>query len=197
MAEETERAEERAASREAAADAREAAAAAGYERAEERAAIREASSDARAEEMASVLPGIQAALDGLNQTMGSLIERLDVVGAANEEIGAWRKRATVVFTAAVFLLVVGGIASSWALWEATTTADDAIEDFAAAEAERAETARLENCARIRDAFDLYTQALIASAAEPEVPRSPEEQEAFDARVADFETEVRETLGTCS
>ncbi len=193
---ETERAEERAAVREAASDARDTAAAAAVERAGERAAVREATADARAEELASVLPGIQAALDGLNRTMESLIEGLDVVGKSNKEIGHWRKRATVAFVATVVLLVVGGIASSWALWAATRTADETTKDFAAQMAHEAERARLENCIATREAFTLYTDALV-SASTPTTPRTPEETQAFDAKVAAFRASVNATLGTCS
>lgn len=162
MADETERAEERAAVREAAADAREIAAVAAVERAEERAAVREASADSRAQEMASVLPGIQAALDGLNQTMASLIERLDVAGTSNEEIGRWRKRATVAFVSTVALLVVGGIISSWAFWEAIRPRDETVKDFARTEVAQADRARVENCLAVQDAFGLYTDALTAA-----------------------------------
>ena len=45
-------------------------------------------------------------------------------------------------------------------------------------------ARKANCDRVSHAFEAYTQALIDSST-PDVPRTPDEQERFDGRVALF------------
>lgn len=56
-------------------------------------------------------------------------------------------------------------------------------------------AREENCARVATAFDVFTDVLIATAAENE--RTPEERTDFEATAALFRARVHDALEECS
>lgn len=57
-------------------------------------------------------------------------------------------------------------------------------------------ARQENCDHVREAFDEYTEALIG-AAQPDEPRTPEAQEAFELRIQHFREAYKPALEKCS
>lgn len=58
-----------------------------------------------------------------------------------------------------------------------------------------EQSRQENCRHVSEAFDVYTDALIAASQNPD--RSPEEQAAADAKAAAFRATIHDALDDCS
>jgi len=149
---------------------------------------REGDAVARESAMASVLPGIQQALTGLDETMRTLIDRLDAVTETSEEIGEWRRKATWAMRGLVvsltFVAVMGAVVAAM-IWRDGVQRTNESSD-----------ARQANCRATEDAFDRYTNLLI-DAVNGTSERTPEEQEKLDARADAFRAAVRAELGECA